>query len=99
MSKSKKSVEPAAEVEVAAAEMRSGDAANETPSSPQADFGVATEAAPFADIYRVSLACPTPLAHPTLDVSAAGHDDAIAKFNAENGIFGSVHPYSVEKLT
>jgi hypothetical protein len=48
--------------------------------------------------YRVSLACPTPLRDRELVVQAETADEARAKFEAHNGICGSVHAYSVTEV-
>lgn len=57
---------------------------------------VAEFAAPVR--YRVSLSCPTPLAHQTLTVEARSDAEARAAFNAANGISGSDHTYTVTRV-
>lgn len=48
--------------------------------------------------YRVSLDCPTPLAHASLEVEAATPEEARALFDQSNGISGSEHAYTVTKV-
>lgn len=48
--------------------------------------------------YLVELRCPTPLAHPSLEVEAANEDEARAQFCEKNGISGSTQNWSVRKL-
>ena len=57
------------------------------------------EAAVRSATWRVSLHCPTPLAHPTLDVTATNEEEAKAEFCRRNGISGSVHNWTVERLS
>ena len=48
--------------------------------------------------WRVTLVCPTPLAHKTLEVEGANEEEARKAFCAANGISGSVHVWTVERL-
>jgi hypothetical protein len=48
--------------------------------------------------YRVTLACPTPLLHRTLEVEAPGEEQAKLAFCKANGISDSVHPWTIEAL-
>ena len=45
--------------------------------------------------FRVTLQCPTPVAHPELDVEADDETAAWNKFCAANGISGSDHPRQI----
>ena len=49
-------------------------------------------------LYRVALQCPTPLAHPELEVVADTDDDAWRQFCAANGISDSEHPRAIVRL-
>ncbi len=49
-------------------------------------------------LWRVSLNCPTPLAHRTLDVEAKDADDAKEKYHKANGLSGSEWVYSIEQI-
>ncbi len=57
-----------------------------------------TVTVPPATRYRVSLICPTPLAHPELDVEADSPEAAWRQFCAANGITDSEHPRSIAPL-
>ena len=49
--------------------------------------------------YRVTLHCPTPLAHRTLEIEhAENEDDARKQFCARNGISESGHPWDIERI-
>jgi len=48
--------------------------------------------------YRVTLHCPTPLAHKTLEVDAADEADARKQFCARNGISDSSHPWDIQRI-
>lgn len=48
--------------------------------------------------WRVSLVCPTPLQWPTLEVEAENEAEARAAFCEKNGISGSVHTWTVERI-
>ena len=79
------------------------DAAVDVPAgavaeAPGADVEPAVERepeAPASPRYRVSLACPTPLAFPSLEVEARNEQEARALFCKANGISDSVHNWSV----
>ncbi len=49
-------------------------------------------------LWRVSLNCPTPLLHKSLEVGALTEQEAKQKFLAANGISDSVHPFVIERL-
>lgn len=49
--------------------------------------------------FRVTLNCPTPIAHKSLVVAAATDEDARAAFMRANGISFSGHEWRVEKTT
>lgn len=48
--------------------------------------------------WRVTLACPTKIPHPSLDVEGGNPDEAKAAFLAANGITASIHPFTVTRL-
>lgn len=48
--------------------------------------------------YRVTLHCPTPLAHKTLEVDAADEADARKQFCMRNGISDSSHPWDIQRI-
>ena len=48
--------------------------------------------------YRVTLHCPTPLAHKTLEVDAADEVDARKQFCTRNGISDSSHPWDIQRI-
>lgn len=49
--------------------------------------------------FAVSLKCPTPLAQSEMVVEAASESEAKQKFMDANGISGSAHEWSVQKVT
>ncbi|MBS0265647.1 MAG: hypothetical protein JSS02_27190 [Planctomycetes bacterium] len=53
---------------------------------------------PARSRFQVSLHCPTPLTHPTLELTATSADDAWAQFCAANGISNSEHPREIRPL-
>ena len=48
--------------------------------------------------FRVTLICPTPVAHPELDVEAEDEAAAWKQFCTANGISGSEHPHTIVPL-
>lgn len=48
--------------------------------------------------YRVTLNCPTPLAHRTLDIEADNEQEAWGLFMVANGIRDSRHERTIEKI-
>ena len=48
--------------------------------------------------FRVTLHCPTPVAHPELDVEASDKGEAWKQFCAANGISDSDHPRTIVPL-
>jgi hypothetical protein len=48
--------------------------------------------------FRVTLNCPTPVAHPELEVEADDEAAAWKEFCAANGISGSEHPRMIVPL-
>lgn len=56
------------------------------------------EAKPGLPRWRVSCACPTPLKHPVMELSAADQHQAKMAYCAANGISNSVHPWRIERL-
>lgn len=48
--------------------------------------------------WRVGLVCPTPLAFPSLEVEARNETEARAEFCKRNGISGSVHSWTIERI-
>ena len=54
--------------------------------------------APAPCRYRVELNCPTPLAHPILEVEAADEAGAKLAFCEANGICDSTHPWKVTRV-
>lgn len=48
--------------------------------------------------WRVSLTCPTPLAHREMEIEAADEHAAKAEFCRVNGITDSIHPWKVERI-
>ena len=53
---------------------------------------------PVPGKYRVELNCPTPLAHPVMEVDAASEGHARKLFCEANGIDDSVHPWKVTRV-
>lgn len=53
---------------------------------------------PAAPRFRVTLNCPTPLMHQTLEVEADTEVQAKAAFCRANGISDSVHTWTVERV-
>lgn len=49
-------------------------------------------------VYRVSLACKTPLAHASLEIEAQSEEEAKKEFCRQNGISDSIHPWSVVRI-
>lgn len=66
----------------------------EQPTEPAVDVPAATPAAR----WRVTLAASTPVQFPSLVVEAESQDAAKAAFDAVNGILGSDHPYTIERV-
>lgn len=58
----------------------------------------AAAATPKGPLWRVSLDCPTPIEHRTLDVEAGSQDEAKAKFCKANGISDSEHQFSYARI-
>lgn len=48
--------------------------------------------------WSVTLTCPTPLAHPTLEVEASCEAEAKQKFFDANGISGSEHSLTITRI-
>lgn len=49
-------------------------------------------------VWRVGLRCPTPLAHPVLEIEAPTEAAARAEFCRRNGISDSIHPWEVVRV-
>lgn len=54
--------------------------------------------APGKKLYRVTLNCPTPLAHKTLEVEAESEEEARKAYCRANAISGSVHVWDVVRI-
>jgi len=57
-----------------------------------------TQPEPPRPRYRVTLTCPTPLAHPSLEVEADDPEKAKLAFYAANGICDSKHPMDIKRV-
>ena len=69
--------------------------AKEKQASPEPEATAKAEAKPS---YRVSVACPTPLAQNPCDVAAANAAEAWEAFCQVTGITGTDHPKTIEAL-
>lgn len=49
--------------------------------------------------YKVALVCPTPLLHKELVVEADTEDQARSEFCKANGISGSIHPWTITRVS
>lgn len=75
-----------------------GDEQNPAPAGP-GGFTPPHVATAGRGRYRVSLRCPTPLAHATLEIEdAANEDDARKQFCDKNGISDSSHEWDIQRI-